>query len=86
MFNSKHPAAFNAVINAKTPRIIALKNLLKGMIIIFKQYPIGRIKELEDSSFLACSWDSAFIALTVAMCHEPTIKEGQVGRTGSSVS
>ena len=66
MFNSRHPAALNAVIDAKTPRVVALKNPSKGMLTIPKRYPIGRIEESEDSGFLACSWDSAFIALTVA--------------------
>ncbi len=66
MFNSRHPAALNAVIDAKTLRVVAFKNLLKGMLTILKRYPIGYIEELEDSGFLACSWDSAFIALTVA--------------------
>ncbi|KAK4236653.1 hypothetical protein C8A03DRAFT_35444, partial [Achaetomium macrosporum] len=66
MFNSRHDAAFNAVVDAKTPKVVALKNPTKGMMKIPKRYPIGRIEESQDSGYSTCSLTTAFIAMTAA--------------------
>ena len=65
MFNSAHDAAFNAVLSAKTPRVVPVKNTTQGMITIPKRFPIGKIEENADSGFLACSWATAFKAMAV---------------------
>jgi len=66
MFNSYYTAALNAVVNAKTPKVVAVKNPSEGIMTIDKRFPIGKIEDSIDSGFFASSWSTAFAALTVA--------------------
>ncbi|EAQ86812.1 hypothetical protein CHGG_08065 [Chaetomium globosum CBS 148.51] len=65
LFNAEHDAAFHAVITAKTPKVVAVKNTSRGTITIPKRYPVGKIDENHDSGFLACSWNTAFKTMAV---------------------
>lgn len=64
-FRSRHAAVYHAVIHAKTPKVVAVRNPTEGVMTIPKRYPVGRIEECEDSGYFACSWTNAFTALTV---------------------
>ncbi|KAL2137451.1 hypothetical protein VTI28DRAFT_9682 [Corynascus sepedonium] len=65
MFNSRHEAVYNAVVDAKTPKVVSVRNTTRGTIRIPKRHPVGQIEEVEDSGYFACSWDTAFAALTM---------------------
>ena len=73
-FYSKHAAALSAIVTAKTPHVVALKNPTSGIMTIPSQFPIGYISECEDSGYFVSSWDSAFPALSVgsALPHFPS--------------
>ena len=73
-FYSKHIAALSAIITAKTPYIIALKNPTSGIITIPSQFPIGYINKYEDSGYFVSSQDSTFPTLSIrsALPHFPS--------------
>ena len=64
-FYSKHVAALSAIVTAKTPYIMALKNLTSGIMTIPSQFPIGYISKYEDSGYFVFSQDSAFPTLSI---------------------
>ncbi len=89
IFNSDHTVVHYAVVIAKTPKVVLVKNTTGGIVKIPKRCPIGRIEESYDSGFLACSWTSALTALAagaslatsrtpqVARDADPTIATGR---------
>ena len=54
-FYSKYAAALSAIVTAKTPYVVALKNPTSGIITIPSQFPIGYISEYEDSGYFISS-------------------------------
>ena len=64
-FYSKYAAALSAIVTAKTPHVIALKNPTSGIMTIPSQFPIGYISKCEDSGYFVSSQDFAFPALSI---------------------
>ena len=67
IFNSHHAAVHNAVVDARTPKVVSVKNTTRGTVRIPKRQLVGKIKETEDSGYFAYSWGTAFTALTVGI-------------------
>ncbi len=65
-FLATHSVAVNAVLDAKTPRAILVKNPTDGVITIPKHARMGTIRENTDSGYFASTWTTALKALTVA--------------------
>ncbi|KAK4232760.1 hypothetical protein C8A03DRAFT_39612, partial [Achaetomium macrosporum] len=61
-FNSSHPAALNGIVDAKTPKVVALKNPTEGMFTVSKRYPIGRIEETKIVA-ISLALDSTALAV-----------------------
>ena len=64
-FYSKHAVALSAIVTAKTPYIVALKNPTSGIITIPSQFPISYISEYKDSGYFVSSQDSTFPTLSI---------------------
>ena len=67
MFNSHYAVVHNVVIDARTPKVVSVKNTTCGIVRISKRQLVGKIKETEDSGYFTCSWGTAFTALTVGI-------------------
>ncbi|KAK3683310.1 hypothetical protein B0T22DRAFT_483178 [Podospora appendiculata] len=77
-FESKHDAALNAIVDAKTPKVAAVKNTTNGTIVIPKGTKVGSIQEETSAGFLNSSWSKAAKAMcvaaaatTIALCGKP---------------
>ena len=65
-FYSTHDNAAHGIINAQTPRVVALVNTSPDLVTIPKRSRLGYIGEHVDSGSLKSSWKAALAAVTVA--------------------
>ena len=67
MFNSHYAVVHKVVVDARTPKVVLVKNTTRGTVRIPKRQLVGKIEETEDSGYFTCSWGTAFTALTVGI-------------------
>ena len=64
-FTATHPQALHAIVDAKTPQVVLVKNTSQDTIVIPKKTRLGRIEESTDSGYFVGSWAGAMTALAV---------------------
>ncbi|KAK0732890.1 hypothetical protein B0T26DRAFT_758090, partial [Lasiosphaeria miniovina] len=67
LFNSKHSAVVNALIDAKTPKLVRVVNPSRGTMTIPKHFHVGEINENTNSGYFATTWGKAMKVLTAAI-------------------
>lgn len=78
-FKAKHGAVANAVMNAKSPRVVMAVNNTDGTLTIPKNTFIGHIEEITDSGYFVTSWTKGMklMALELAIAALPQGAEAQ---------
>lgn len=66
MFTSTHHAVLNSLMDARTPKGVALHNTSKEAIVIPKRTRVGTIHECEESRYIEGNLDDALRALEMA--------------------
>jgi hypothetical protein len=85
-FYATHPTAVDAIVDARSARVVKLQNPSTKVVKLSKKTRLGTISEAMDSGYFATTWESALTALTIATAAGSLISGGLPAMTSSAVA